>query len=88
MCDLFAEDRQNLYRFVPINEAAIRGACEYVECYPLRAADALHLSAALNTNRQLLKTRRRGLVFLCADDRLLQAAAAEGLAVDNPNNHP
>ena len=28
----------------------------------------------------------KGLVFLCADDRLL--AAAEGLAVDNPNNHP
>jgi hypothetical protein len=30
---------------------------------------------------------REHLVFLCADDRLLQAAAAEGLATDNPNSH-
>jgi len=88
MCALFAEDRQNLYRFTPINEAAIQDACEYVERYPLRGSDAVHLAAALNTNRQLLNARRRGLIFLCADDRLLQAAAAEGLAVDNPNNHP
>jgi predicted nucleic acid-binding protein len=88
MCDLFAEDRQNLYRFTPINEMAIRGACEYVEHYPLRASDAIHLAAALDTNRQLMNARRPGLVFLCADDRLLQAAAAEGLAVDNPNDHP
>jgi len=46
------------------------------------------LAAALDTNRQLMNARRPGLVFLCADDRLLQAAAAEGLAVDNPNDHP
>jgi len=26
-------------------------------------------------------------VFLCADDRLNAAAAAEGLVVDNPNDH-
>ena len=87
ICALFAEDRQNLYRFTPINEAAIQNACEYVERYPLRAADAIHLAAALTTNRQLLNARKRGLVFLCADDRLLQAAAAEGLATDNPNSH-
>jgi hypothetical protein len=31
MCDLFAEDRQNLYRFTPIDEITIRSACEYVE---------------------------------------------------------
>ena len=88
MCDLFAEDRQNLYRFTPINEIAIRSACEYVERYPLRASDAIHLAAALDTNRQLMNARRPGLVFLCADNRLLQAAVAEGLAVDNPNDHP
>jgi hypothetical protein len=38
ICDLFAEDRQNLYRFVPVNETAIRSACDYVEQYPLRAS--------------------------------------------------
>lgn len=28
------------------------------------------------------------LIFLAADQRLLAAAAAEGLTVDNPNNYP
>jgi uncharacterized protein len=88
ICDLFAEDRQNLYRFVPVNEAAIRSACAYVERHPLRASDAIHLGSALNVNHQLMGAERPGLIFLCADDRLLQAAAAEGLAVDNPNDHP
>jgi hypothetical protein len=27
-------------------------------------------------------------IFLCADDRLLAAARAEGLPADNPNIHP
>lgn len=27
-------------------------------------------------------------VFLAADDRLLSAAQAEGLVIDNPNAHP
>jgi hypothetical protein len=88
MCGLFAEDRQNLYRFTPINDTAIQRACEYVERHPLRASDAIHLTAALHTNAQLLNARKSGLVFLCADDRLLQAASVEGLAVDNPNDHP
>ena len=87
MCDLFAEDRQNLYGFTPINEIAIRGACEYVEHYPLRASDAIHLAAALDI---IANSRMRGDLgwSSCADDRLLQAAVAEGLAVDNPNDHP
>jgi len=88
MCNLFAEDRRNLYRFVSINETSIQSACEYVERYPLRASDAIHLATALSINRLLLNARRQELVFLCADDRLLRAAAAEGLAADNPNDHP
>ena len=31
---------------------------------------------------------QRSLTFLSADDRLNDAASAEGLAVDNPNHHP
>jgi hypothetical protein len=28
------------------------------------------------------------LTFICADTRLLAAATAEGLLIDNPNAHP
>ena len=59
-----------------------------LERHPLRAYDAIHLATALMVNRRLLAAGVLGLVFLCADDRLLQAAVAEGLAVDNPNEHP
>jgi len=28
------------------------------------------------------------LAFICADDRLIAIAQAEGLLTDNPNHHP
>jgi predicted nucleic acid-binding protein len=87
MCELFAEHRQNLYRFMPVNEVVIGRACEYIERHPLRASDALHLATALEANRKLLDAGKEGLVFLCADDRLINAATAEGLVADNPNSH-
>ncbi|MHB8869384.1 MAG: hypothetical protein ACYC6T_07695 [Thermoleophilia bacterium] len=46
--------------------------------YPLRAADALHLAAALEV---AATGREAHLVFVCYDRRLNEAARAEGLAV-------
>ena len=63
-------------------------AVRLLEQYPLRAYDAVHLATAVVVNRQLLANRLAPLVFLSADDRLNAAARSEGLAVDNPNNHP
>lgn len=59
-----------------------------LERHPLRAYDAVHLAAAVITNRQMLANNLPPLTFLSADDRLNAAAAVEGLAVDNPNDHP
>ena len=39
MCDLFAEHRQTLYRFVSPVEAVIQRACELIERHPLRGYD-------------------------------------------------
>lgn len=76
------------YRLITAIGNVIDSTSYVLERYLLRALDAIHLSAALIVNQQLLASHFSPLVFLCADDRLLAAAAAEGLAVDNPNNHP
>ncbi len=53
--------------------------------HPLRAYDAVQLASAMLAQFRL---ETASLVFLTADDRLLTAAAAEGLLTDNHNLHP
>ena len=84
----FRDDCRVRYQLIAVNNAILHRAGDMLERHPLRAYDAIHLATALTVNRRLLASGAAGLVFLCADDRLLQAAAAEGLAVDNPNDHP
>lgn len=54
----------------------------------VRAYDAVQLASAITANRALHAARRSRLTFVSADDRLVKAAAAEGVIVDNPNDHP
>jgi len=56
--------------------------------YTLRAYDAVQLATAWLLNQDLLRTDRPLLRFVCADDRLIAIAQAEGLPTDNPNHHP
>jgi predicted nucleic acid-binding protein len=87
MCHLFDVHRSALYRLSPVEEAVIQQACISIEHHPLRAYDAVHLATALLIHRQLLDAGASPLVFLAADDHLVAVAQAEGLAVDNPNDH-
>jgi len=59
-----------------------------LEAYPLRAYDAVHLATAVVANQRLADSGLTPLTFLSSDDRLNNAASAQGLAVDNPNHHP
>lgn len=88
MMDAFRDDCLVEYRIMPLNGSITDLACELLERHPLRAYDAIHLGTALVINRLLIAHRMPALTFLCADERLLDAATAEGLAVDNPNEHP
>ncbi|MFB0546076.1 MAG: type II toxin-antitoxin system VapC family toxin [Anaerolineae bacterium] len=88
MIDAFRDDCLTAYQVLPINETIVDLACELLERHPLRASDAIHLATALTSNRLLLDSGLAALTFLCADARLLNAAIAEGLGVDNPNLHP
>ncbi len=88
MMDAFRDDCLVEYRIMPLNGSIIDLACELLERHPLRAYDVIHLSTAIVINRLLVAHEMPTLTFLCADKRLLDAATAEGLAVDNPNEHP
>jgi predicted nucleic acid-binding protein len=88
MVDAFRNDCLVEYRIMPFDESITNLACELLERHPLRAYDAIHLGTALVINRLLMTHTMPALTFLCADERLLNAAMAEGLAVDNPNHHP
>lgn len=73
---------------ITITQALVEQACVVLQTHPLRAADALHLAAALRI-RQL--TRAEGVPpprFVGADATLLTAARAEGFLVDNPLQDP
>ena len=85
--DAFRGDCLDEYQVMPPTLDIINRACALLERYPLRAYDATHLATALGAQQFLSSQSNLSLTFLSADDRLNQAAAAEGLAVDNPNQH-
>ena len=76
------------YRVIDLSEPIVGRAQEVLERHPLRAYDAVQLASALIANETLLDIGALPLIFLAADDRLLNAAQVEGLATDNPNAHP
>ncbi len=86
--EAFQDDCLNDYDIVAVVDGIIDLACRLLERHSLRALDAIHLASALTINQWLMTNHLPALAFLCADDRLLTAAAAEGLAIDNPNAHP
>ncbi len=85
--DVFREDCRTTYQIVPPTTAVVDLACVLLERHPLRGYDAMHLATALTVQQALRRQDLPALIFLCADDGLNAAGAAEGLAVNNPNNH-
>ena len=63
-------------------------ARQMANLHPLRAYDAVQLATAWSLNQDLVNDGESPLTFICADDRLLAVAQAEGLHTDNPNHHP
>jgi predicted nucleic acid-binding protein len=86
--DAFQGDCLNEYQIMPPTMAVIDLTCTLLERHPLRAYDAIHLATALGAQQFLVAQDYAPPTFLSADDRLNRAAAAEGLAVDNPSQHP
>ena len=83
------EDFENEYRVIDVDQTLIETATELVMQHPLRAYDSVQLASALRfQSTTLLSQPETQLIFVSADNRLLDIAQSQGLATDNPNNYP
>jgi uncharacterized protein len=83
----FQYDYNKQYRIIDISSTLIVHAMALAQQHALRGYDAVQLAAALQSG-QMASTLGTPFTFVSSDKDLNAAASAEGLAVDDPNNHP
>jgi uncharacterized protein len=83
----FRQDLVGLYRVIEITPALVTRAMGFTETYALRGYDAVQLAAAVEIHTRGETLGLPVLTLVSADDDLNVAAAAGGLAVENPNRH-
>lgn len=76
--------------YVPalLQTTVISQAVRLTQRHRLRGYDAVQLATALNVHAKALAAGLPSPTFIVADNDLVAAAQAEGLAADNPNVHP
>lgn len=80
LLDRFESHLQTRFLRQDVNESVLDLACELINRHPLRAYDALQLAGCL-----IMKTTTaEPLVFVCADQRLLEVAGSENLTRLDP----
>ena len=86
---LIAFDYDLASRYVPleISPILLTDAMSLATKHALRGYDAVQLAAALKVNSDLLSDRLPTLTLVSADSELNDAATAEGLTVENPNDN-
>ena len=85
---LFLHHRDTAYDIIDLDRAILDQAIALPQRHRLRGYDAIQLATALAADRALRAANLSPLTFIAADRDLLVAARAEGLAVDDPNEHP
>jgi len=83
----FRYDFSRAYRIVDISASLIVHAMQLAEIHALRGYDAVQLAAALEVNSYRLTLGIPIFTLVSADTALNAAATAEGLTVDDPNDH-
>lgn len=83
----FRVDWQQQYQVLFVSNSIINLAMTIAEKHALRGYDAAHLAAALELHQDRQAMRLPALTFVSADVEQLQAAQAEGLVAENPDNH-
>lgn len=76
------------FTHIAVSENVVIEAMRLAETYGLRGYDAVQLSAALEANGERVARGLSPLILVSADAELNNAAQAEGLAIENPNNYP
>ena len=85
--DNFREDWLAQYLILEVSASVTSLAMDLAEKHALRGYDSVHLAAALLLQKIRDAMDLPALTFISADDHQRQAAAAEGLLVDDPNEH-
>jgi hypothetical protein len=85
--DLFLRHCDGEYLLVPVSRIILDRAVLLTRSHRLRGYDAVQLATALSTSDVLAASNRPGMIFMTADHDLIQAAQAEGMATDDPNQH-
>ena len=83
----FRSEFNSRYRVIEVDGALVERAGELIVQYPLRAYDAVQLASALRVQSVLTSMTETQLIFVSADNRLLDIAQSAGLVIDNPNNY-
>jgi predicted nucleic acid-binding protein len=84
----FRFDFHNQYQQLALTDAVIGAAMMVAETHWLRGYDAVQLAAALELHALRDAAGLPPLVFVSADVALHNAAAREGLLVEDPNANP
>jgi uncharacterized protein len=84
----FRRDFAAEYLVVEITPSLVERAADLAEIHTLRGYDSVQLSAALEINSNRIALGFTAITLISADIPLNVVAAAEGLAVDDPNSHP
>ena len=70
-----------------VDRYVIDAAVELTQSYRLRGYDAVQLASGMVAQRELAAQGYSPVTFVTADEELLMAARAAGLAVENPLSH-
>jgi predicted nucleic acid-binding protein len=81
-------DLGGIFRVVEVSSVLAHLALSIAERHRLRGYDCVQLAAALLTQQARLAAVLSPLTLVSADAELNTAARPEGLAVDDPNDHP
>ena len=72
------------YRVVGLASPILERAEDLLERYALRAHDSIQLASAIESNARIIAAGLPAMPLVCADVRLLDVAADEGLPCINP----
>ena len=84
----FKRDFAKRFIVVDLTTQIVQQGILLAEKHGLRGYDTTQLAVALAVKNRLLQSGIISLTFISADNDLNQAAQAEGLTIDNLNNHP
>lgn len=84
----FRSDFQTKYTVLSLTTKVLEEAMNLAELHRLRGYDATQLAVALDLETEMTADGVGPLTLISADIELNQAAQAEGLLADDPNQHP